>query len=299
MADRGFLRSSRRGDGQWKHASSNWLRTCFSTHTRQHSRVAPSSQITSTQHKAPSIVPSVNVPEQQIPNMESDLRQPQGFALDLPTTHLRATDHLATETYEQTAIAPLQCGTIHEPEPLSTMNIAYRPSPKPICKPNTTTNHHRATNPPYHPAELAYLTYNFNGEAAFLASYDLSIFLETDRDKGKEILQHIMRHDQTIARNPRAYDEEHVADVHFETEGLQWVEDNFTNTGLLMKAHGLDPWCEANQLMAVGIVSDELAEERRQAEEMEEERGRAAKEIEKEMKKEDEIARRKKETAEK
>ena len=242
----------------------------------------------------------MNVSEQQTPNMESDLRQSQGFALQFPTTHLQAIHHLATETYEQTAIAPLQSErTFHNPEPLNKMNIAYRPSPKPICKPNTTTNHHRATTPPYHPAELAYLQYNFNGEAAFLASYDLNIFSEVDRDKGKEVLQHIMRHDQTIARNQYAYDEEHVADIHFEKEGLQWVEDNFTNTGLLMKAHGLDPWCEADQLMAVGIVSDELAEERRQAEEMEEERGRAAKEIEKEMKKEDEIARRKKETAEK
>ena len=114
----------------------------------------------------------------------------------------------------------------------------------------------QANNPPLTEAEEQWLKTYYGDEYRFFQNEGLSIHKEEDREEGRSIIRAYMKEYEN-EDNPDGGDSDeeiqflrdleedptsHVADYHFSTKELEWIEALYKHSGQFLLSNGLKPF---------------------------------------------------------
>ncbi|KAK2738769.1 hypothetical protein FQN57_006937 [Myotisia sp. PD_48] len=123
------------------------------------------------------------------------------------------------------------------------------------------TNHIEA---PFTAEEKAWLADN-GGEFHFLRNHGLNIYKEEDRAEGRSILRQIMLHEEDDPEHDSEEDDEdlegHMADYHFTSSELEFIESRWGNSMNFLYSFGLKFYdnddCKEGKMIAQGLMANE------------------------------------------
>ncbi|TKA66867.1 hypothetical protein B0A55_08311 [Friedmanniomyces simplex] len=121
--------------------------------------------------------------------------------------------------------------------------------------------------------EKCWLKDNYGGEWKFLMACGLNMHKDEDREEGRGIMRALMSNEALNAeendidgeeeKNPFLRDLEedptsHVADYHFTSAQLDWIERHYQHTGNFLLTYGLKPFdagdCQEGRVMVQGFM---------------------------------------------
>jgi hypothetical protein len=118
--------------------------------------------------------------------------------------------------------------------------------------------------------EKQYLKKHYGGDYRFLRMYQLSIYKEEDREKGRRILRAFMEQsddDEDSDENDEFLAEmeedptSHVADYKFDSHQLDFLKTHYGHSGNFMRCYGLKPWDDDDCDEALSIVKAFMEDE--------------------------------------